>query len=671
MDIPMAREGLTHYRTGVLVPVAALRSEANLGAGEFADLPALAKWCADLGLDTIQLLPVNDSGGESSPYSALSAFALHPFYLRISDLPEVASLPAATRKSVTEELDRIRDRHQGADRIRYRDILRDKLAVIRTVFEASTMSADITSAMDDFVRQNPWIRPYAVFKHLKRINEERSWTEWTDFRDPDQSDIDAAWQDDQFATDIGFDVWMQWRLHEQFSAAAAEVNELGVILKGDLPILMNDDSVDVWFHRDKFVLDLRAGAPPDMFSHLGQNWGLPIYDWDAMAGDGFAWWKARLKHASKFYSAYRIDHVLGFFRVWAIPAENTSGLLGWFVPSCLASRERLQRIGFDDGRVRWLSEPHLTGEELRAAFGVHTADVISAALTRIADEDLYLFLPRISGERAIHSLDLPEPTRDWLASRYGDRALIRVSDDEFAPAWNFRSCSRYQQLAESEKSGFEELVHELSTRSEQIWEQQATRLLGFMSETTPMLPCAEDLGVIPSVVPTVLSSLGILGLRIPRWSRIWDKPDQPFVRPERYPVLTVCAPSVHDTSTLRGWWEEGDGLEGFWQSLNLAGEPPKRYTAETAREVIGAILRTTSSICVLQIQDILALTPVITPQPPDQERVNVPGTVNEFNWNYRLPVSLDELAGIADLKDVLSPLVRERRSRPVQEVHSE
>jgi 4-alpha-glucanotransferase len=591
----------SRYRTGVLVPVAALRSEHNLGVGEFADIPALAQWCADTGLDLIQLLPVNDSGGESSPYSALSAFALHP--------------------------------------------------ISRT-------------SMDRFIDDNRWVRSYSVFKCFKARNQERSWVEWPDMRDPAPSDIDAAWNDESLSPDIRFQVWLQLRLHEQFRSAALAAAGSGVMLKGDLPILMNDDSVDVWSQRDNFIMELRAGAPPDMFSHHGQNWGLPIYNWRAMSRDGYRWWKERLSQAAKFYSAYRIDHVLGFFRVWAIPSVNTSGLLGRFVPSESASRVRLHELGFDDGRIRWLAEPHQTGSDIRDTFGDQAPAVIEAALKRIGDEDLYVFSGSIRGETDIQALDLPVEVIGRLVDMFADRALLDIGNDRFVPAWNARSCSRFRKLADAEKASFEQLARELSETSEAIWEKQARELLGFMSTTTQMLTCAEDLGVIPRVVPSVLGDLGMLGLRIPRWSRLWDKPGKPFVPAGNYPYLTVCAPSVHDTSTMRAWWkEDAEETQLFWASLGLGGKVPKEYTTETARRVTGALLETGSAICVFQIQDILALAEAVPLPAATDERVNVPGTVNDFNWNYRMPVTLEEFSSWTALKQVLGPMVRSRAAR--------
>ncbi len=655
----------SRYLTGVLVPVSALRTDENPGVGEFADIPVLAAWCHTVGVDLIQLLPVNDSGNESSPYSALSAFALHPLYLRITDLPEMKAIVSSDRRSILDAVSKLRAEHSGALRIRYRELLGSKLAIVKDLFSLIEPDETTGADLDRFTTDNPWIRPYAAFKVLKARNDDRSWKEWPEYRDPTPGDIGAVWSDPALSRDLLFHVWLQMRLEEQFSRVAREAAEIGVALKGDLPILMSEDSADVWAHRDAFIIDLRAGAPPDMFTHLGQNWGLPIYNWDRLAQNGYQWWKDRLKQAAKFYSAYRIDHVLGFFRVWAIPASNYSGLLGHFFPSETASRERLHEAGFDDGRIRWLAEPHLSGHDVREALGASAAKVISLALAQIGTEDLYVFGNTINGERDIQKLPLPDATREWLIGRYADRAFIRLENDRFAPAWSFRTCSRYRQIPDHEKTAFEGLVSDLSEASERMWEDQARKLLGLIRDSTEMLPCAEDLGVVPDAVPRVLTELGMLGLRIPRWARLWDQPGRPFVPPAEFPFLTVCASSVHDTSTMRGWWGETQDKQAFWASLGLDGSAPSEYDAATARRITAAILETSSAICVLQLQDILALTSGIPRTSPEEERVNIPGTVNDINWNYRLPVGIKELAAQVDLVEILGPMLEKRRRRPV------
>ena len=658
----MTFPGLTRYLTGVLVPVSALRTSASLGIGEFADLPPLAEWCADVGLDLIQILPVNDTGWQPSPYSAQSAFALHPLYLRIESLPEYRNLSPADRTEVDAAIAALRAAHDGAPRIDYGAVLEAKTAVERLVYDRSAGDEAVRSAVHDFVCGNSWVREYAAYRVIKAECSGASWKEWPEFRDPTPDVMGVIWSDERRLPELRFHAWLQMRLDEQLSAAAEAVSSVGVLLKGDLPILINEDSVDTWAHRTYFSTRLRAGAPPDAQSPTGQNWGLPIYDWTELARDDYHWWKERLRQADRYYAVYRIDHVLGFFRVWSIPADDVTGYLGHFNPGAAASRERLNEAGLDHHRIRWLAEPHIRGPQVREQLGDEADTAIDLALEQIEGEDLYLFGPGIGGERDVLALDCSQPARDWLAGQYRDRALVRLEHDRFVPVWWFTSCSRYATLSEDERRGFQALADELRSESERLWEEQGRRLLTFMRETTGMLACAEDLGAIPDCVPGVLADLGILGLRIPRWARRWKEAGRPHIRPADYPLLTVCAPSVHDTSTMRGWWREDDDRHGFWASLGLPGEPPEEYDPPTARLVTRGLLRTGSALCVFQIQDLLALVDGLVPEDPLRERVNTPGTVSGENWSYRT-TPLPDLCAHDELRDVLRGLFEERRRR--------
>jgi 4-alpha-glucanotransferase len=651
---------LKRYYTGVLVPVGSLRSAKSSGVGEFADLPLLADWCLEAGLDVIQILPVNDTGGETSPYSATSAFALHPLYLRVDDVPEVGSVRSEDA-GIDAELRAMREEIDASPRIRFADVLEQKLDILERVHRARREEIAADAGLARWIEDNPWVREFAVYRCIKDRQGKRSWVDWNDLRNPSFADIEALWHEPSLQDELTFHCWVQYNAESQLRAAAAAVSERGVYLKGDLPILMAEDSADVWAHREIFKPELRAGAPPDMFSHLGQNWGLPIYDWDVLASNDYDWWRRRLDQADGFYHAFRIDHVLGFFRIWAVPAEDEAGTMGYFHPSYLLTSEHLAESGFDESRVRWLAEPHIPGKRLRDTLGEHAAQVIECCLEALEDEELYVFAEGFR-ERDLLALDLPEEPKESLRGWYHDRALIRVSSDRYAPAWKMRDASSYLSLDGEEKQRLDELVAHATRISEEMWEEQGRRILSLVNGSAAMLPCAEDLGVVPESVPRVLSDLGILGLRIPRWTRRWDEPGQPYIPLKRYPYLTVCAPSVHDTSTLREWWEREDGVDEFWSALGLEGERPTELTPELAGTVISRILDTNSAICMFQIQDFFALSEDLRSADPADERVNIPGTKTEFNWSYRLPVDIESLIDETSLNTRIRDLVEARRS---------
>lgn len=641
---------------GLLLPLAALRTHNNLGIGEFTDLAALAGWCSRVGLRVIQLLPVNDSGDQSSPYSTLSALALNPIHLHIQSLPELAR--AAERESILKRLAQLRKQFDGPERFSYPEILAAKTAVLRRIYELEGERILADETFTDYLEANPWVIQYAVFRALKDSYDGKSWPQWPEkHRDPTAAVIEELWSGKTTGQAARFYAWLQMRLAEQFRDAAEAVSAAGIALKGDIPILMNEDSADVWHHRAIFDRSLTAGAPPDMFSSLGQNWRFPIYDWDALAERDYAWWRLRLQEAQRYYHAFRIDHVLGFFRIWAIPTGDDSGVSGYFKPQHGIHTDDLRSIGFDEGRIRWLSEPHLRGEELRSWI---PEKLIDSLCTRIEDEDLYLFRQDLEGERSIESLVADPDARDSLIAAYRDRALRATGEDRYTATWYFRECSRYLTLGGDEKERFEQLVARTGVLDNDLWANHGRKLLAVMQESTDMFACAEDLGVIPEAVPRVLSELGILGLRISRWAHRWEEPGQPLIPVHEYPELSVCAPSVHDTSTLRDWWENEEGREELWQTMGEPTATPPQFDPETANRVLRYFSSARSRIVIFQLQDVLALVPEYQIEDPRQERVNVPGSYNEFNWTWRMPIPIEEIAANKTLTKRVSAIVSAR-----------
>ncbi|TVR89647.1 MAG: 4-alpha-glucanotransferase [Spirochaetaceae bacterium] len=654
---------LNSLSTGVLTPVTSLRSERSVGSGEFADLTLLADWVKAAGLNLIQILPVNDTGTDSSPYSAQSAFALHPLYIRLDDLPELSG-----SGNFANRVQELRTELSGEQRLEYERVLSAKLTLLHELYQARQTEIEKDSELKAWMHENDWVQDYAVFRVLKARNNAQAWWQWEEHQVPSDQLIENFWEDATIKPQLMFYAWIQYRLEQQLRAAKSELTQLGVILKGDIPILMNEDSVDLWRRRDLFRTDLRAGAPPDMFSELGQNWGFPIYDWSELQKSDFGWWRDRVRQAAKFYHAYRIDHVLGFFRIWAIPAEHESGILGRFEPSATLSRAELQAAGFSNDRVRWLAEPHLSGDMLRNALGEESEPCMNELLEQIGSEDLYLFQPQVGGERGIYNARASAEAKAFLVEQYRDRALIKIDDDSYAYSWSFRSCTRYQMLNEDEKQVFEGLVHRIGEENERVWESHGQKTLQMMRETVDILPCAEDLGVVPDSVPEVLGSLGILSLKVPRWTRDYDQADEPFIPPHSYPFLSVCAPSVHDTSTLREWWElelSEEERESFWTLLGYANPTPSTFDPQTAGKVIQGLLGTSSVFCIFQLQDLFTLEPELCSVDPARERVNIPGTANSVNWSYRIPENVEALLHRENLIQSIRKLVDERNQRSI------
>ena len=651
---------------GTVVPVGALRTEKSIGVGEFPDLAEFGALCVKMGINLVQILPVNDTGYQSSPYSALTAFGLHPLYLCIGDLPLSSGYEA--------DIDAIRNKFNSAVRFPYEALLRAKMDLLKKIFGENQKKITASSSLKKWIEENPWVKAYAVFRRLKEANSERGWREWCGKEGQgsvaDSAAIETLWNDPAFTNEHLFWAWIQQELDAQFFAAARNLEEQGIILEGDLPILMNEDSCDVWANPEFFNLDLSAGAPPDMYSHDGQNWGFPIYNWEAQSRDGYSWWKSRLKTAEKYYHAYRIDHVLGFFRIWASRREDNSAVLGRYIPFIPVNPKDFKALEFDKGRIRWISEPHIyTGEvwdALKADWGeaiqeeelaAAAAKVFSTALDQIEEEELWLFKKSIQGEKDIAALDIHPAAKAFLLKAWGNRIFFKHDNDQFFPVWFYKDGRAYATLSGDEKEQLEALLEEHRLDSEKIWETEGKRLLSVMTASSSMLPCAEDLGAVPACVPRVLTQLNILGLRVVRWHREWGKEGQPFVPFEDYPELSVCTPAVHDSSCLREWWDREADQQQFSGFLGVPSLP-KVYNPGTARIILSKIAAAVSRFRVFQIQDLLHLSTHWYAADPASERINIPGTYNDFNWTYRLPATVSELANDEDLIHFVAELAQ-------------
>ena len=635
---------------GTAIPIGALRSKKSIGVGEFPDLAEFGALCVKMGIGLVQVLPVNDTGYQSSPYSALTAFGLHPIYIRIGDLPESAGFET--------DIETIKKQFNSAIRFPYEELLRAKMDLLRKIYMASRKKIAESFTLKAWIDANPWVKPYAVFRRLKEANVERSWREWGE-KESGSELWPKLWSDPLLAGEHLFWAWIQQALDNQFSAASASLAGQGIILEGDLPILMNEDSCDVWANPENFNLDLSAGAPPDMYSPEGQNWGFPTYNWQAQSKDGYIWWKARLKTAEKYYQAYRIDHVLGFFRIWASRRHDNSALLGRFVPFVPVNKKDFEDLGFDKSRIRWVSEPHIfTGEvwdalKAGAAFNEEelaaaAAKVFGAALERIDEEELWLFKKSIKGEKDLAALDIHPAAKSFLIKAWGNRIFFWYEPGMCTPVWYCRDSRAYASLSDEEKTELEALLEKRQLDSEKIWEAEGRRLLSTLTASSSMLPCAEDLGAVPPCVPKVLSQLNIFGLRVVRWHREWDKDGQPYVPFEDYPELSVCTAAVHDSSCLREWWEQ-EADQQFFSGFIGVPSLPKIYNPGTAKVILHKIASAASRFRVFQIQDLLHLSNRWYSEDPASERINVPGTMNDFNWTYRLPAEICELAKDEDL----------------------
>jgi len=675
----------TKRTTGIALPLLSLRS--GLGpCGEFPDIARLAELARIWGMDLIQILPVNDTGFETSPYSALSAFALNPIYLRIGDLPELSFRNNfALRDIVTTTIKKAGDLITKANKwatasggVPYEKILEEKYRILESLWNVLAENGQDSEILDQVERwssDRSWVKPYACFVELKRRNDGKAWWEWETRRNPGKTSIDTLWNDPEFALRLRFHAWLQMRAEGQFVEACAQALNLGIDIMGDIPILMNMDSADVWQRRELFDLELCAGAPPDMYSRLGQNWGFPLYRWEVLEKEGYSFWKERLAAADRFYSLYRIDHVLGFFRIWAIGTRETDGYLGHFRPEYPILYHELAALGFDSGRIRWISQPHVAESyiaESLASLPDNIARAVQERLfVRIGNEPLFLFSPDIRGGKDIealikglcHGSAAPIATcLEKLLAAWRNRSLLEIASGQFVPSWEYGETNAWKNLYEEERRVLEAMILRRRAESMALWERLGAKTLKALSDSVAMQACAEDLGAVPPCVPAVLSKLGIPGLRVLRWHRLWDKESSPYIALEDYPEDSVACISVHDSSNLRQWWEEEADRDALWSML-VQSDPagaPERLDPHQVYALLKGFAAVKSSILVYPIQDLLAASAVYREDDPAKERINIPGTFGGSNWRYRMKISLEELLADAEFAGSMAALGRRR-----------
>lgn len=649
---------LSYFQSGVAVPLFSLYSKQSIGIGEYLDLIPFARWAQACDFNIIQLLPVNDTGAESSPYSARSAFALNPVFINVQSVEGSSEYE--------DEIQGAKAKFDADGKIDYYKISTWKRAILRKIFDNRYEFLKKSKVLIRWIDANSWAKPYCVYATLKAQNGESSWKDWPEFRDPSDKDIEKLWK--KFAKDCLFQAWMQCEAEMQFNAAVTEVSKMGLRLKGDIPILINEDSADVWSERRFFSLDDRAGAPPDMFSYSGQNWGFPTYRWDVIEQDDFDWWRRRLAQASKFYHAYRIDHVLGFFRIWSIPQCEVTGIMGRFNPCIPLTLDQLKAAGFCEATLEYLRRPNYSIGQIRDFLGDDAARLAPVCFQPLEGEfDRLVLKPEYSSEKAILAMDEPQEVKDKLLKVYWNRVFIPSGDaNTFYPYWYWYNQPVLFTLPENEQQKLREILKQNEDSQNGLWEQNATKLLSVLAKETDMLVCAEDLGAVPSCVPTVLNKLNILSLRIERWARNWNAPYSPYYDMDEYPRLSVCTTSCHDTSSLRGLWKESDFDKNmYWSHAHLPGSAPEEVTPTVARTILTHVFSSNSLFCILPAQDYFALSASLSQVDPEKERVNVPGTVGGANWCYRLPCSVDELMDYSSLSSDIRKLVDVRKRRPL------
>ena len=509
-----------HYwrGAGVAVPVFSLRSENSFGVGEFADLKLLADWGKKVGLKLIQLLPVNDTSAthswkDSYPYAAISAFALHPIYLNL------AAVANAKNKKLLQALEPERQRLNALETVDYEAVMSAKLGFLKTIFPSQKAATFRTRGYKDFFAENQhWLVPYAAFCFLRDQFGTADFSRWPEHKTFDAEKIAALVKGND---EIAFHFFVQYHLHLQLKGATAQVHSAGLVLKGDLAIGVYRHGADAWQQPELFHMDMQAGAPPDAFAAKGQNWGFPTYNWPRMAADGFAWWKQRFAQMRNYFDAFRIDHILGFFRIWSSPAHAVEGILGYFVPAIAIEPSEFSARGIIFDRDR-LTKPFITDAVLREIFGTE-ADLVRREFLKVDASGLYSLKPEFATQTAGGKSFCD--ARTGRAQRKIENRPVRF-DQQRDPAGGGRKIhfrfameqtASFKYLPPDTQAKLRDLyVDYFFRRQDDFWMREAMQKLPALKRVTNMLICGEDLGLVPACVPEVMRDLGFLSLEIQR-----------------------------------------------------------------------------------------------------------------------------------------------------------
>lgn len=569
-DLPKAGElavidlGSVHYErakphfAGTLIPVFSLRSKGSFGIGDFGDLRMMIDWIAKTGQRVLQILPVNDttlthSWVDSYPYNGISVFALHPQYVDLRQIPRIADVKEAAR------MEKLRLNLNALESVDYEKVNDAKTRYLHIVFrqEGRKMMRRV-GYRKFFEETKEWLEPYAEFC-CRRDKGKYSKT---------------------------FYCFVQYLLDQQMQDVHNYARSKGVVLKGDIPIGVNPEGCDAEQNPELFNLEMQAGAPPDDFAADGQNWGFPTYNWDNMLKDGCRWWQKRLQHMSRFFDAYRIDHVLGFFRIWEIPKPETSGLYGQFAPSLPLSVEEIRRYGCSDISDKLFLEDH------RRRGTYH---------------------PRIAVQRTDYFIHLDDKEKT---------VFNRLYDDYYY------------------------------SRNLELWRSEAMRKLPYLINATRMLACAEDLGMVPDCVPSVMNDLKILSLEVESMPKQMGRQ---FADAPNYPYLSVAMLSTHDMPTLRMWWDEDyNRAKSYYNNvLHHDGEPQHPLSADVAREIIMRQLCSPSMLTILSLQDWLATDSSLRKDDAASERINIPANPRHY-WRYRMHITIEKLLQAKNLQEFIS-----------------
>jgi 4-alpha-glucanotransferase len=651
--------------TGVAIPVFSLRTANSFGIGEFTDIKLLVDWSVEVGMKMIQLLPINDTSAtftwkDSYPYAAISAFALHPIYInlqKVAGKKNSAAIKALGKKQ--KQLNQLAE-------IDYEQVINFKIGVLRELFELDNLEFLKEEDFKAFFEDNQnWLVPYAAFCFLRDKYKTSDFSRWKTHSVYNEEEIERLCNPKSKSfRQIAFYLYVQYHLHLQLKEAADYAHKKGIAFKGDIPIGIYRYGCDAWTAPELYRMNMQAGAPPDDFAVKGQNWGFPTYNWQKMEEDHFEWWKQRFHQMSNYFDAFRIDHILGFFRIWSIPVDAVEGILGRFIPALPVHVNEFGERGiwFDYDRY---CRPYIVDGILYQMFNSH-AEFVKENFLQRNTRGGYDLKEEFDTQRKVEQyFALQDQTEENDRIKQGlfdliSNVILFEEAGSDRQLYHFRisidHTSSFQHLENETKQKIWDLyINYFYRRQDEFWKQEAMKKLPALKDATKMLICGEDLGMVPHSVPEVMQALGILSLEIQRMPK---DPHIEFFHPKDAPYLSVVTPSSHDMSTIRGWWEEDRERTQHFFNTVLGEQGPAPYFCEpwVNRAIVLQHLYSPAMWGIFQMQDLLGMSETLRRQNPNEERINVPANPNHY-WNYRMHISLEQLLKEKDFNNELQDYI--------------
>ena len=659
------RESVPDYKcAGLVIPVFSLKSSQSFGIGDFSDLKEMLNWAKKTSQKIIQVLPVNDTTMthtwiDSYPYKAISIYALHPLYLSLQQMGILKDKQKAgfyAKKQIELNASKTVD-YESVDQIKW--------AFFRDIFEQDGKKLLASEAFAEFFEKNKdWLVPYAAYSYLRDKYKTPDFTKWNQYAQYNKPEIDKLTSGTtKHYNEIAIYYFLQYHLDKQLKEARDYAYLNGIVLKGDIPIGVSKMSIEAWTEPQYFNTNSHAGAPPDDFSANGQNWGFPTYNWDEMEKDDYSWWKKRFRKMSDYFDTYRIDHILGFFRIWEIPEKYVQGICGTFNPALPLSVSEIENAGFQFIKERYTT-PHINETFLPDLFGTHLAEVCDVFLQRSSSQH---FAPK-------EKFDTQAKIQDHFKGKTDDKSLqimeglytilnelLFIPDqkeqEKYHPRISGMNSYMYRELNNSDKRAFDHLHWDFFyQRHNSFWKEQGYKRLTPLISCTDMMVCGEDLGMIPQSIPEVMHKLQIFSLEIERMPK---ETNVEFVHLDKLPYYSVCTTSTHDMHTLRGWWhEEREKTQRYYnQILHRSGEAPQDCPPEICEQILKNHLWSPSMLVIIPFQDWLSINEDLRNQDIDAERINIPSNPCHY-WRYRMHLNIEDLIANKKLNHKIQTLIQ-------------